>query len=397
MTLYDSDTILEPAPQDGINRFRVAFLLDTFATGGTELNAVRTAERLSHYGIEVVVLALQRSGPLRERYREAGIPISDYQLSGFLRPSTLREARRAAQQIRTAGIRILHSHDVYTNIFASLIGWFTKPPVTIMSRRWFDEVPRQVLRRVNRTAYRSATHVLANSNAVADLVRAEGVPDTKVMVVPNFVEEEAFEPPPPATRDGFHQEHGLTPGHLIVGCVARLVPVKNQALLLRAIEPLTREHPSLAVVLIGDGESREALGDLAHALGIQDIVHFAGERQSRPNNHFHFDISVSCSTSEGSPNSVIEAMAAGRPVVATDVGGTADAVQDEVTGLLVPSSDVDAMRHALERLITDHGLRSTLGATGRSVAARDYSEDAVLTHLTGCYRACLHESDAATG
>ena len=154
----------------------------------------------------------------------------------------------------------------------------------------------------------------------------------------------------------------------MVGIVARLSPVKDHGTLLRAIASLREQIPALHCVLIGDGPERSAIEGLAESLGIREIVHLAGERSQPPNLHGLFDVSVLCSTSEAFPNSVLEAMAAARPVVATDVGGTPDAIRQGTTGLLVPPSDPSRLAEAILRLHEEPALRTKLGNAGCAAA-----------------------------
>jgi glycosyltransferase involved in cell wall biosynthesis len=161
--------------------------------------------------------------------------------------------------------------------------------------------------------------------------------------------------------------------------------VKDHASLLRAAARLRAAHPKLRVLLVGDGPSRGELETLAASLGITYIVTFAGERLGGGNYHHAFDVSVLCSLSEGFPNAIVEAMAAARPVAATAVGGSVDAVEDGVTGLLVPPSSPDALAGALDRLLGSAELRRDFGVAGRDRARARYAASNVLASLETLY------------
>jgi glycosyltransferase involved in cell wall biosynthesis len=120
-------------------------------------------------------------------------------------------------------------------------------------------------------------------------------------------------------------------------------------------------------------------------LGIADRIHLAGERPQLPNLHGLFDVSVLSSTTEAFPNSVLEAMAASRPVVATDVGGTSDAVREGTTGLLVPPSDPSRLAGAIRRLYDEPALREKLGRAGCAAARSGYSASAVIEQVEALY------------
>jgi glycosyltransferase involved in cell wall biosynthesis len=238
----------------------------------------------------------------------------------------------------------------------------------------------------NRVAYRFAHRVVGNSPSVSRLVESEGgVSASRIVTIPNFLDPEAFEPIPAADRRRMLNELGVPEDAFVVGIVARLSLVKDHATLLRAIASLRDQIPALHCVLIGDGPERSHLDALADSLGIRALVHFAGERTQPPNLHGLFDVSVLCSTSEAFPNSVLEAMAAGRPVVATDVGGTPDAVHQGTTGLLVRPSDPSRLADAILRLYTEPALRTKLGTAACTAARVGYSADAVIGQVESLY------------
>jgi glycosyltransferase involved in cell wall biosynthesis len=177
-----------------------------------------------------------------------------------------------------------------------------------------------------------------------------------------------------------------------VGIVASLLPIKDHATLLRAIAPLVARWPELRLVVVGQGPELEPLRALGAALGITDAIRFAGHRPQHPSFHFLFDVSVLCSVSEGFPNTLVEAMAAGRPIVATDVGGVGDAVRNGDNGFLVPASDPDALGRALSSLIQDGRLRSIMGAVGARRARDEFHASRVVSSLERLYENLLVSS-----
>jgi glycosyltransferase involved in cell wall biosynthesis len=369
-------------------RIRVAFCIDNMGIGGTELNALRTAERLDASRFDISVVCLQEGGPLLERYENRGIPVLTLPLRRLHGLTALRQGVRFARHLVRHRIDIVHSHDVYNNIFATAWARLARTPVVIASRRWWDDVPRAALRVVNRRAYRFADCVITNSRTVADLlVRDDHVRADRVAVIANFVDDSTFAP---ATVDNaLRTELGVPVGSLVVGCVAGLRPVKDHETLIAAIARLRSSWPSLRLVLIGDGPTRPALERLAQCLGVRHIVHFAGWRPNEPNLHGLFDVSVLCSLSEAFPNSIVEAMAAGRPVVATRVGGVVDAVADGETGLLVPPRQPAALAAAIEQLLTQPERRRAMGAAAARRARAQYHARLVLPSLESLYERLL--------
>ncbi len=364
-------------------RIRVAYCLDSFAIGGTELNAVRTAEALDPERIELSIFYLQNRGPLRSRYERLGVPMTHFPIPNLYSPRTAVQGVRLARLLRRETVDVVHSHDIYCNIF--VVPWvrtLTSCSV-IASRRWGHEASRRELGTINRWSSLLAHRVLANSSAVAGLLaREEAVPRKKIVEIPNFLSDNAFEVSDEAVRIAQRGAWGLPGGAFVIGIVARLSPVKNHVLLLRAVAQLdARFH----LVVIGDGPLRAELEERARQLQIESRVHFAGEVISHRNLHEVFDASVLCSLSEGFPNSLIEAMAAGRPVVATPVGGVTDAVTHGVTGLLVPVDDPAPLVDALRTLEADPQLRTRLGAAGREAVRMNFSQETVIEKLTVLY------------
>ena len=366
-------------------RVRVAFCLDSFAIGGTELNAVRTAEALDSDRVELRVFHLQAHGPLRARYEQLGVRMTRLPIPNLYSPRTALQGARLAGSLRRERIDVVHSHDIYCNIFAVPWARLLSPCSIIASRRWGRKASRPELASANRWSSRLAHRVLANSHGVADLIaREEGVPRAKIVEIPNFLAEDAFEAVDDSARRAQRSAWGIPEGAFAAGILARLAPVKNHDLLLQAMARLdARFH----LVIIGDGPSRGRLGELSRQLGIESRVHFVGEILSACNLHQFLDASVLCSLSEGFPNSVIEAMAAARPVVATPVGGVTDAVKDGVTGIVVPLDDPEPLANALRALEAGPELRARLGAAGREAARLKFRRQVVIEKLTVLYEA----------
>jgi glycosyltransferase involved in cell wall biosynthesis len=372
------------SPDDPI---RVVYCIDNMQIGGTELNALRTAERLDRRKFAVSVVCIRDTGPLMARYKAAGIPVHAFPMNSLLGLEAMRQAVRLIRLLRSERTEIVHSHDAYTSVFGTICARLAGVRGVIASRRsWYSPHLRGRILRANRLAYRFADRVLGNSPSVSRLVESEGgVSASRIVTIPNFLDAAAFEPMPPDDRRASLDELGVPAGAFVIGIVARLSPVKDHGTLLRAIASLRERIPELHCVLIGDGPERGAIERLAEALGIDDIVHLAGERTQPPNLHGLFDVSVLCSTSEAFPNSVLEAMAAARPVVATDVGGTPDAIRQGTTGLLVPPSDPSRLAEAILRLYDEPALRTKLGNAGCVAARSGYSTESVMGQVEALY------------
>jgi len=377
------------ADQRGSDRagpIRVAICVSSLDIGGTELNAVRSAERLDRARFAVQVISLQSEGPLRARYEAAGIPIRPMPISSLFSLQTIRQGIRLAGWLRREAIQVFHSQDVYSNIFGAPWARMAGVPAAVQSRRWWGSVPRVGLLKCNRFAYRLAHCITANSPSVARLlVDADGVSPSRIHIIPNFLDESAFEPMAETRRHQLLASFGIPTDAAVVGVVARLTAVKDHETLLRAVGLLRPRWPKLKVLLVGEGECRTSLEAEARRLGIQDAVIFAGHQPHVPNLHSLFDVSVLCSLDEAFPNSVIEAMAAARPVVATAVGGIPDAVESGVTGLLVRPAIPEDLADAIHELLAGRELAQRMGMTGQARARERYGERTVIASLEALY------------
>lgn len=367
-----------------VAQVKIAYFVDSFNIGGTELNAIRSAQSLDRDEFEIVVYHLTDRGPLRQRYEELGIELIHTPISNLYSARTALQAVEACRDLRRRKIDVVHSHDIYSNIFIATWARLITSGTVICSRRWGPIASDPRLQWVNRQASRFAHAILTNSRAIGEFIAThEGVPKRKIRYVPNFVDDNAFEIMPDEDCQAMRRRWGVPEDAYVVGSVSRLVPVKNLRLLLDAAPAIDSGGH---FVIVGDGPCRPELENRAKRNGVYERVHFVGEMIAPENLHSYFDLSVSCSHSEGFPNSLIEAMAAGRPVVATNVGGVPDAVEDQVTGLLVEADSRERFVEAVNRMIRNPTLSSRCGMNARRVASSKFSRDVVIAELQSIYR-----------
>jgi glycosyltransferase involved in cell wall biosynthesis len=195
------------------------------------------------------------------------------------------------------------------------------------------------------------------------LVAKEGCPRNRTWVIPNGIDADRFSPrlPDPKLR----QELGLPPDASVIAIVAALRPEKNHELFLRMAAMIHRRFADTHFLIVGDGPRRKMLEDLTAQLGLQQVVHFLGTRDDIPEILACTDIVVLSSHMEANPLSLLEAMACGKPVVATRVGSVPTNVLDGLTGFLVPPGDVSAMADRCGLLLSSPQLRQEMGRAGR--------------------------------
>jgi L-malate glycosyltransferase len=350
--------------------------ITSFHPGGTERQMTELIRRLDRRRFQVRVACFHREGAWLPRVAEVA-PVTEFPIRGFARPATVSQAAAFARWCRHHRIQIVQTCDLYANVFALPSAALAGVPLRVGSRRELNPDKTASKIALQRQAYRFAHTVVANSSAGKTQLEHEGVPANRIRVIPNGVTVERFTPVP-----------GVRPVRTIV-TVANLRAEKAHDVLLRAAARLSPSHPELSFVIAGDGPRAAELRAMSERLGVADRVRFVGHVDDVPSLLGAAQAFVLPSISEAFPNAVIEAMAAGLPVVASAVGGLLDLVDHGRTGLLVPPSDPEALAGAIAALVADPARAARIGAAAREDVASRYTfgrmvqsfEDLYLTHL----------------
>lgn len=232
------------------------------------------------------------------------------------------------------------------------------------------------------------------SRHLANYLRNEvGVPADRISCICNGVDTSKFSPPPTGTRTQ-REEPCFAADRVVIGTVGRMEEVKNHMTLARAFVAMVRQEPALdkrvSLVIVGDGRLRESVATYLHNEGMSHLAWLPGRRDDTADLLQAMDIFVLPSLAEGISNTILEAMACGRPVIATDVGGNKELVQDGLTGTLVPSADVDALAQAMGRYVHDAGRRKAHGANGRASALENFSLQGMVDRYLRVYESVLY-------
>jgi glycosyltransferase involved in cell wall biosynthesis len=374
-----------------MRKAKVLHLITELDTGGAQVALLRLLSRLDRkrYSPRVACLYNGEAG-VAQSIRALGIPVTDLRMAARWRLDAFARLDRLLRRERPD---ILHTWMFHANLPGRLLGRLAGVPIIISSERTM-EMEGRLRRRLNRLTAPLADRVVCVSQNVAEFaVSAIGLPAEQLAVIPNGapLEEFADLPPPAAARAAL----GLPAAGLLVGAAGRAHPVKGFTVLLEAFAALAPAHPGARLALAGDGPQLGALQAQSARLGLAGQVFFLGHCARIQTFLAALDVFVLPSFHEGLPNAVLEAMAAGRPVVATAVGGTPEAVLNDLTGLLVPPGDAPALSAALSALLADPGLRLRMGAAGRQRVAEHFSLDAVVRKTERLYASLLAGRRAA--
>jgi L-malate glycosyltransferase len=365
-------------PQD---RIPIAIVLSSFEPGGTERQMSELIRRLDRRRFRVHAVCFRRTGLWLRRVEAAAYEVADFPLRSFKSPATVYTMVRFARWLRSRRIAIVHACDLYANIFALPAAALAGVPIRIGSRRELIPPDRTRARLTAQSlSYRAARRIVANSNAAAAQLLREGIPDEQIVVIPNGVDVAAFTP-----------HDGRARGRVIC-TVANLRPEKGHDVLLRAAAHVLQWVPDARFRIVGDGPLRGALEDLAISLGIVRAVDFLGHREDVARLLVESDVCAFPSRTEAFPNGVIEAMAAGLPVVASGVGGILELIEDGRNGLLVSPDDEHALAAAILRLLSDGDTAACLGRAARATIEERCSFDRMVSTFEQLYASELASS-----
>lgn len=364
----------------------VLHVVDSLETGGLERVVTDLAIAQRDRGLPVAVFSLLRTDGFRAQLEAAGIPVISGAKSGTFDRETIAAMRR---ELARRSVDVVHTHSFVPNYYAAVALLGRRRTVLLSTcHDMGTRLARRRLRMLYRLSLLRTARVAMVGQQVRDRFVSLGVvASDKACVVRNGIPVERFEPTA-QRRAQARRLLGLEPHQPVIGSVGRLVELKNQASLIRALRPLIQRHPELKLVLVGDGPMRDALQSLAHEQGVLDRVQFTGARHDVGDLLPAFDVFALPSFTEGLSIALLEACASGLAVMASRVGGNPEIVRDDVTGLLVGTDDA-AIVQALSRLLGDVGLRRRLGQAARDWVLDQASIEQMTRHYAALYQELL--------
>ena len=379
------------AGQKGRGRkLKIACLID--AQGGGALTHILTlAREINRHGEAEIKVLFFISGPGQRVAEELGVPFELLKKRMSLDPTLVVRLYRYLKKNR---VDVLHTHTINSNFYGRLAARLAGVPVvTTMHSYMIDELAglekstrtAMLFFHVDRLMSGLTKRFIAVSNGLRKRLLEQGVRPDKIETIPHGI----FLPQgheAESDRSAVRREFGIRADAPVVAIVGRMVPVKNHDVFLRAAAGVLKSNGAVRFLVVGDGALRERLDVLAGELGISKNVVFTGWRNDMDALYSAIDVLALCSSTESQGLVLVEAMAHGKAVVATDVDEISKTVMHEKTGLLVRVGDVSGLGDAISRLVEDSVLRERLEEEGRAFVKKNFSVHVMAERIMNLYR-----------
>jgi sugar transferase (PEP-CTERM/EpsH1 system associated) len=368
-----------------MKKINVLHLIQGLEIGGLEIMVVNLLERLDRSRYRPSICCYDSLGSLSQGLPEKGIGVHLLKRRhgiDYFYPFKL------AKYLRKSKIKILHLHNPTALFYGTLAGKIAGTTCIIYTEHGRDFSSSSKVKIANSLLCRMVDKIVVVAECGKRyLVEHEGVDEKKIIKIYNGIDSKKFGTIQEVTL--IRRELGITDNQSVIGIVARLDPIKNHACLIRAMKIIVTSLPGSLLILIGDGSLRTELENLTADLGLQDLIKFLGARSDIPELLSILDVFVLSSVNEGLSLTLIEACAAGKPIVATNVGGNAEIVEHEGNGLLVPSDQPEALAKAVLEILTDKTKARLMGEFGRKKFEKEFTLDIMVKRYEALYNSCI--------
>lgn len=368
-TLFSTPGVSHEPPVERTRPLRVCHVSLTLKTGGLERLLVDFARRHDRDDVSLEFLAMRELGPFAEAIAETGCPVA--KLESWKR---LPQMRELVERFRAGKFDVVHTHNTYPHLYATLAARWAGVPIVVNTRHGQRLGHNWKANLQYRWTSRLVDRVIAVSDDAARLcLQEDRLPNRLVTRIWNGIDLEQF------------PWQGSS-GDLTAVTVSRLSAEKDIPTMLRAVPHVRAEFPQFRLNIVGDGSERTTLEQLTDELQLRDAVTFLGEQRDVPRHLTAAGFYVSSSLSEGISLTLLEAMAAGLPVVATAVGGNPEIVLPGVTGALCPAADPLALAEQMKEMCRQRTDWLAMGAAGRQRVAQHFTIQRMLDDYTALYR-----------
>jgi len=374
-------------------RVHVMHIIDGLGVGGTETILYEVVSGLVARGFKVSVCYFQ-PGALVEKYSKLDISLIHVPWRFRIDPALFF---RLCKTLRSAAPDVVHTHLFKSDFHGLLAARLCKTPVVLTTLHSTNEWARNILfGAVYGYILRLIDRVVVLSDEIGEyFARHSHVPQARFLTINNAIPIQKYEQDS-AVGGAVRDELGVSHDAPLIGFIARLAPPKDHETFLRSAVKILQTHQNARFLIVGEGVNKARLVALSAELGLERAVIFSGFRSDIPAILSALDMVVLASQHEGLPVSLMEAMAASRPIVATAVRGITGVITNGENGILVPFADPEALAKACSLLLSDSDLRQRLIQAGRIRVKNNYSIDATVDQTAELYKTLLEQKGART-
>jgi glycosyltransferase involved in cell wall biosynthesis len=356
---------------------RLLLVYDHLDTGGAQAHGLALAHELQQ--ADYTLFIASRGGDVEARFAQESVTPVRWPAPARANPFQLaRSFLHARRILRDVQPDVIHAHAVLPGVIFALAARGRsgrRPPIVITPHRSWDSLyPSTTSRSFYRVLRGAADEVIAISSGFYHELTRHGIPPARCHLIRNGIDVNRYAAP---------IDDPIVP---VVGTIGRLIEQKGLAVFIAAAERVAAQRAEVVFQIAGDGPLRAALTQQIAALGLADRIQLLGNRSDVPALLRQFSVFVSASHWEGMPYALLEALAARRPVIATHVLGSAELIQNEVNGLLVPPADPAALSAAVLRVLDDRALAHYLAEAGHTLVEREYNQVAMARQIAQVYQ-----------
>ena len=359
---------------------KVLHFIGSLEMGGTENMLLLYLKNTKNKNLEQSVCTLYSGGALEKEFEDVGVRVYCLGIKGKVSlPLAVAKFKKLVEKWHPD---IIHSYLLQENLVARIVGKLTNTKV-ICGKRDSDKHKSGWKVALDKSTMGMAALHVSNSKEGAKELEAYGVPENRIMYIPNGKDLKKFDLPLGKTEA--KKRIGCTENDALLGCIARLYEFKGQEYLIRALPEILEKNPNIKLVLVGGGKMEKKLKELAKSLGVEEKVLFLGERKDIPELLNSFDLFVFPSLREGMPGALMEAMASSLPVIATNIDGNTELVVDGENGLLVSPQRPKEISSKVILLLEDKKMAKRLGKNARDTIEGKFSIESMADQIDSLY------------
>lgn len=374
-----------------MRKIKVLYIFNHLRYGGAEVGLLTTLKNLKRNSFDWTVVSLEKKGAIGEEIERLGAKV--IYLNSEARLFNLFLVKKIVEILNKEKPDIVHTSLFYANFFGRIASLFKASPVVIAEERSMYTEKRVYHVIIDRVLSYFTDKIIVCSNSVLNFtVKQERIKKDKFCLLYNAVDAERFDIP--QTKEELRREYGFQEEQFIIGTVGSLIPKKGHRFLLEAMYEVCKDIPAFKLLVIGEGECEKELRDLVKSRNMGDKVEFLGARKDVPQFMKMMDIFVLASLQEGFPRTLIEAMYAGLPVIASNISGIPEIISHRENGFLIPPGDPAAIRDSALALYRDSKLLLKMGANARRKIMSGYLPSQYVQKLEQLYLRLLERKGA---